>query len=399
MPKSTRKKRSRKANPTRPKKPYPDFPLTAHPTGKWCKSIRGKLHYFGNWGRRVNGNLERTPGDGWQNAFEEYKSQADALHSGRTPRPNSDGLTIRDLCNYFLTSKQRLLDTGEIVPRTFVDYKRITDRLVTAFGKSRLVDDLAADDFARLRAELAKTLGPVRLGGEINQVKMVFKYGHDAGLIEKIVRYGSEFRKPSRKTLRKNRAVNGQRMFEAVEIRKIVDSASQPLRAMILLGINCGFGNTDCGTLPISAIDLEGGWIDFPRPKTGIERRCPLWPNTVSALRDSIERRPKAKDDLDDDLCFVTKYGESWAKDTSANPISGEFRKLLQDVSLYRKGRGFYALRHTFQTIGEEAGETATKHIMGHADNSMSATYRERIADKRLQAVTDYVHKWLFDPQ
>ena len=28
----------------------------------------------------------------------------------------------------------------------------------------------------------------------------------------------------------------------------------------------------------LSAIDFEGGWVDFPRPKTGIERRCKLWP-------------------------------------------------------------------------------------------------------------------------
>ncbi len=33
----------------KPAKPYPDFPLTAHPTRRWCKKIKGKLHCFGRW--------------------------------------------------------------------------------------------------------------------------------------------------------------------------------------------------------------------------------------------------------------------------------------------------------------------------------------------------------------
>lgn len=33
----------------KPAKPSPDFPLTAHATRRWCKKIKGKLHYFGRW--------------------------------------------------------------------------------------------------------------------------------------------------------------------------------------------------------------------------------------------------------------------------------------------------------------------------------------------------------------
>ncbi len=32
--------------PTKPGKPYPEFPLTAHPAGYWCKSLSGKLSRF-----------------------------------------------------------------------------------------------------------------------------------------------------------------------------------------------------------------------------------------------------------------------------------------------------------------------------------------------------------------
>lgn len=79
--------------------------------------------------------------------------------------------------------------------------------------------------------------------------------------------FGQSFDKPSAKMLRRARNAAGPRMFEAGEIRLILDAVSDPLlRAMILLGVNCGFGNTDCANLPQSAIDFESSWIEFPRP-------------------------------------------------------------------------------------------------------------------------------------
>ncbi|NQU25400.1 MAG: hypothetical protein HQ567_29290 [Candidatus Nealsonbacteria bacterium] len=59
-----------------------------------------------------------------------------------------------------------------------------------AFGLNRLVEDLASDDFERLRCNLAKNRGPVALGNEIQRIRVVFKYAYDAALIDKPIRYG-----------------------------------------------------------------------------------------------------------------------------------------------------------------------------------------------------------------
>jgi hypothetical protein len=138
------------------RQPYPDFPLYPHAGGRWAKRIRGEMHYFG-WKR---GNLARP----WQDALQKYQQQWDDRHAGRTPRVQGDGLTVADLCNRFLTSKRRLLDTREITPRTFQDNYQSCAVLDHAFGQTRLVEDLAASDFEDLRAKLAKRRGPVRLG-------------------------------------------------------------------------------------------------------------------------------------------------------------------------------------------------------------------------------------------
>jgi integrase len=264
------------------------------------------------------------------------------------------------------------------------------------------VDDLAADDFGALRAEMAKRWGPVRLGNAVTRVKTVFRYGTDNGLIDKAVRFGTEFRKPDKAVLRRHRAKNGAKMLEAGEVRKLADAADPQLRAMVLLGVNCGFGNTDVATLPLTALDLDGGWVTFPRPKTGIARRCPLWPETVTALRDALAARPAPRHPDAADKVFVTTRGTTVVRVTEksrTDNVSVTFNDLLTAAGLHRDGLGFYTLRHVFRTVADAARDpVAIDLIMGHADPSMGGHYRERVDDARLRAVADHVHRWLFPP-
>src|SRR5262249_34672692 len=155
-------------------------------------------------------------------------------------------------------------------------------------GKTRLVTDLDPDDFAHLRNKLAKKWGPHRLKKAIQYIRSIFKHAYDSGLIDRPIRFGPGFERPSMKTLRLHRAGQGEKLFTAEEIRKMLGAAGVQLKAMILLGINAGFGNSDVGNLPLSALDLERGQVDYPRPKTGILRRCPLWPETMAALREVL---------------------------------------------------------------------------------------------------------------
>jgi integrase len=369
----------------KPAKPYPEFPLTAHPAGYWCKKIRGKLHYFGPW----------TDPDG---ALKKYLEQRDALHAGRTPRADPQTLTIKDVANAFLNAKKEAVEASELSQRTWLDYRAIMDKLVEGFGKHRPVSGLVPQDFAALKSKLAKRNGPHRMDTIIQVIRCAFNHACESDLLDRPMRFGPAFKRTSKKTLRLHRAKQGPKLFTREEIFRLLDAAGMPLKAMILLGINAGYGNTDCGNLPLSALDLERGTIDFPRPKTGIPRRCALWPETIAALREALAHRPKPKKEGHTGLVFITAHGGSWAKGESSGSLVWEMRKLLTRLGINgRKGLGFYTLRHSFRTIADEAkDQPAADYIMGHEVPHMSSVYRETISDERLRAVTDHVRRWLF---
>jgi hypothetical protein len=89
-------------------------------------------------------------------------------------------------------------DQGRRNSRLFAEYKECTDLCVNQFGANRLVDDLATDDFAQLRATMAKKWGPVRLGNGITRTKSIFKFGYEMQLMDRPARYGPEFVKPDK---------------------------------------------------------------------------------------------------------------------------------------------------------------------------------------------------------
>lgn len=367
------------------KKPFADYPLRWHPQGYWIKKIRGKVHYFGErWGD-------------WRTALDDYERVAADLHAGREPAPK--GLTVKDLCELFLRHKQTALDAGEFAPRSMRDYIRVGQMLCDLAGGST-VESMRPADFGCLRKELAKGRSVVSSANLIRVARMIFRFAETEELIEGRIRFGTQFSEPSARAKKKHRASqqrqSGLKMFEPWEIRRLLYSMGPVWRAMVLCGINCGWGNSDISQLRIHQVKSV---VDYPRPKTGESRRNVLWPETVAALLTAIEVRPAPISDALKNRVFLTKGGREWVRgDTTYvnDEIAKQFSKKLKTVGLKRPGLGFYALRHTLVTIGEEiADKPALDRILGHADSTVRATYRERIEDFRLSSITEHVLRWL----
>jgi len=339
----------------KPAKPYPEFPLFPHACGKWAKKVGGKLKYYGRWDD-PDGALREYMGDGC--------------------------LTVGGVCGQFTKTKCLALKTGEICQTTFADYRRTCEWLQQHFGPDMPVAHLTPEAFTRYKSHLAQRRSLRSLGNEISRVRVVFKWAYDACLLEKPLRFGPDFRKPTARQLRR---ADGPvlKMFTAGQIHRLLEEAGVRLRAMMLLGVNCGYGPTDCCELPRSA--LRDGWLVFPRPKTGVERECPLWPETLEAFLSAMS--PGA---LPGSPALVQWDGRPFTQQL----ISKRFRAASRACGV---DGSFYWLRHTLETVGgDERDQVALNRMMGHVDGSMAAVYRERIDPQRLVDVSEHVRRWLF---
>lgn len=375
-----------KQKKAKPSKPHPDFPLSPHSTGKWYKKVQGSFYYFGTW-------------DDPDAALAEWLARKDDIFAGRDHlrhEGDSSGDDVAFMCNEFVEAKQQQLADGEIAPDTYDRYEKASDRLVEYLGKRRKLADLKAADFRRYRASWPKTWGSVSVNNEIAKVRAIINFAFESGIVKIPIQTGPNFKRVSRKKQRLERAAKPKRLFSAGEIHSLLEHADVQLRAMILLGINAGYGNADCGRLTQSEINFKRGWLEGLRPKTAIERAAWLWPETIDALKDAIDQRfGNAPPSLEDHV-FITKRRQAWFRGTGKDDaITAAFGKLKVKAGCDRTGVGFYALRHTFETVaGDSRDQIAVNYVMGHCDDSMAAVYREGIDPQRIIDACSFVRDW-----
>ena len=182
------------------------------------------------------------------------------------------------------------------------------------------------------------------------------------------------------------------------ELEKLFAVAGVVDTALLLLGLNCGFGNTDIGTLKLCDVDLDAATVSHPRPKTGVERNFYLWPEMVDVLRTYIKNyRGKPVNEKVAELVFVGKRGNPlcWEQiDENGNykrsdSIKVRFRRLYEKAGLKRPyGRGYYSMRHTFATlIGFGSNDLReVQAALGQRTISIQDVYRHDRSQKAIKA-------------
>ncbi len=348
--------------------PIERFPAKPRHDGRFQKRIRGILYYFGRDGDR-------------KAALSEYDAAKVDLYAGRRPRADAIAtageLTVKEIGNRFLADKK-----PDIQPDTYRGYKRAIKRFVKRIGVARIWNDLTPDDFSTHGRYLRVTLKLANASYNIERAGILAMFNHAEAQdwIDRAPKFGNSFRRVPKSKMRTTRA---KKLLSFEEIAALLSVCSADLFGMILLGLNGGFGASDCAQLPRGKVDFAAGMVHFPRTKNNIPRTVTLWPETLAALRVLCKARPN------DDLIFRTKYGNAW----NVAAVAHQLRKAVKIAEVpLPKNVGLYACRHTFATYANEVRDTdARRHIMGRLLPNLDDVYVETLFSERLKAVTDHV--------
>jgi len=364
MARSSRKRRTRSDK----------FPLTLHKTGQYCKKIRGKIYYFGSDKKQ---------------ALERYLEQAHCLHAGDPVSIGSraDHLSIKTICNLYLDHQVSRTEIGEVSPRQVSEKTRLLKAFAKFVGPSQPVSAISILDLQNYRTKLIrKGLSACTINNHLAAVKTMYNWAFDNEIIDHL---------PRLRAVKKLRLRKKERStFTASQIETLLENARPQMRAMIWLGLNCGFGCTDCAELKWKSLDLENGRVAFPRSKTGIDRNLPLWPETIQALKELP---------ISGELVFYTSRGNPWVthnrvigedgrvKYTKIDSVSQAFSDLMKKASIkMEKGVGFYTLRRTAATLTARSGDPfAVQQLLGHADLKMATTYVQDVSEQTDRAINN----------
>ena len=343
------------------------FPLTLHPTGQYCKKINGRIRYFGTDKKK---------------ALERYLAQATYLHGcQKSINMASNGkMTLKELCDIYLQYQHSKVLANKLTPKHHNDQISSVRKLMSFLGRGRTIESISTLDLQNYKRKLQSAYASVdRLNLNISVMKAMFHWARRNDILENI---------PNIDAISKGKVVHKDMYtFNSQQIKKLLSAADVKMRAMIWLGLNCGFGCTDCGKLKWKELDLKNGRVRLARNKTGVRRNFPLWPETIQALKEL----PRSGQ-----LVFYTSQGHPWVttvvktksngerKYTPVNRVTPTFSRLMKKVRMQvPKGTGLCSVRRTAATMAARSGDPfAVQRLLGHVDLTMATRYVQDVSEQ-----------------
>jgi len=257
-------------------------------------------------------------------------------------------MTIKRLCDIYLKFQFSKVQANALTAGHHKEQIGSLNKLMVFLGQNIYINKISTLDLQNYKRKIQKShMSACRLNLYISIIKALFHWARKNDILGNI---------PNIDAISRGKIVHHEKFtFSQKEVNKLLSVADVKMRAMIWLGLNCGFGCTDCAGLKWTDLDLANSRVRLPRRKTGILRDLLLWPETIESLR-KVPKKGKLVLYTSRRNPFIqTLYksdGNGNGKYTTLNTITTKFSRLIKRVGLdVPKGTGFYTLRRTAATI------------------------------------------------
>lgn len=181
-------------------------------------------------------------------------------------------------------------------------------------------------------------------------------------------------------------AAEKHKTFNDEELRELWAKARNNQRELyFLLGLNCGFTQSEISSLMAGEVDLDNSRIKRIRPKSGLTilGEWKLWPLT----RQRLQRYMRGKEYADTDIVFTTKHGNPIVHGKT-DGVRLTWDRWTKKIEL-RKGLSFKNLRKTgSQWVKNAGGSDMSELYLAHTDKSTGRFYNDGDY-KRLSQILD----------
>lgn len=171
-------------------------------------------------------------------------------------------MTLKELCDLYLQYQYLKVQANALTARHHNEQIASLKKLMSFLGQARKIGEISTLDLQSYRRKLQKAYSTAhRMNLHISIMKAMFHWAMKNDVLNSI---------PNIDAVSRGKIVHKQRQtFSPEDIRQLLGAADIQMRAMIWLGLNCGFGCTDCAELKWNNLDFVNGRVELARKKLG----------------------------------------------------------------------------------------------------------------------------------
>jgi integrase len=330
--------------------------------GVFKKNNRWWIDYYVN-GRRVRKAISKSKTEAEKVLT---KIQSEILHK-RYAIPEDKKITFTDFAEKIVENQTKLTKRGR---QTYIS---LLKNLVVYFGDYYIdeINDYHCEQYKRKRIKQKcqkgdKTLSPAYINRDLSLLRSV---------LNKAVRWGYLSTNPVKK-IEFFKEEPKERILTIDEMKKLIDTAKNPLKNIILVALNTGMRQNEIYNLEWHQVNIDERFITVQKTKTKKLRRIPLNKTMVELFS-----RLYSENGTNRFVFTNPKRGTHYVFN------HGVWKKLLIKAGI--ENLRFHDLRHCFATYALLKGGDliSLKETLGHSDITTTARYTKALLEGQRKLV------------